>query len=109
MNPTVYPYGAIVRAIATFWASANPSGVAIAPASVFCLLRNPLGSVASYGFGAASALGSPGIVKVATGAYLIDHRASVAGVWNYAWEATLDAGLTARDEFSFVVELNRVV
>ena len=110
-HATVYPYGSIIRAVATFYASANPSGAAIQPASVFLLLRNPLGSIASWGFGAASVAGSPGIVRVATGAYFLDMRASVAGGWHYAWEAPIDAdgALTARDEFAFVVERNRVL
>lgn len=108
---TVYPYGQTVRAVATIWASATPEPLPINPASCIFLARNPLGSVASWGFGVASISGSPGIVKVATGAFILDHLASVQGEWHTVWEAPLDSGLSlwVRQEESFVVAMNRVI
>ena len=105
MPATSYPHGQTVRFVATLYASANPSGIPQNAASVLLIFRNPLGSLASYGLGAASVAGSPGIVKVATGAYVLDFTPSVFGEWRGEWRADLEgnAGLNVRDGFTFRV------
>jgi hypothetical protein len=103
---TSYPHGQSVRFVATFYASANPSGAAINPASVFLTLR-PLNLTASYvlGWGPASVAGSPGVVKVATGAFIVDFSPSVYGEWSGEWRGDVEgnAALNARDPFTFHV------
>lgn len=105
MPATTYPFGQTVRFIGTFWASANPSGAAINPASAYLTFRDPRGSVASYGFGSASVAGSPGLVRMATGAYLLDFSPSVFGEWRGQWHGDVEGNgaFIARDPFTFRV------
>jgi hypothetical protein len=90
-----YDRGDTIRVTGTFVAS----GVGqFDPASVFMLLRNPLGSVATYAYSAS-------VVKAATGAYYVDVVPSCLppnGAWTYRWEGRPDSSAAAGED-SFII------
>lgn len=92
-----YDRGDMIRVAASF----NASGVAVDPASVYMLLRNPLGSVATYGYLTAS------MTKVGTGAYYVDVVPSIVpanGTWTYRWEGRPDVSAAA-GEGAFIIRI----
>lgn len=81
-----YDRGDTVRCAATFVASVAPFQV-FDPASVYVLLRNPLGSIATYGYPAS-------VTKAGVGAYYVDVVPSTnpaKGVWTYRFDSAAGA------------------
>lgn len=89
-----YDRGDTVRCVGTFVSTTAPVQ-AFEPASVWFLVRNPLGSVSTYAYPAS-------VTRVATGAYYVDVVPScnpANGVWKYRF----DSGLGAAGEGAFNV------
>jgi hypothetical protein len=85
--PKIYDSGDLVRIHATFVAS---GGVMVDPATVYMFVRNPQGSVASYGYPAQ-------IQKSGIGGYYLDVLASAPGDFAYRAFGTPSAGLSAAE------------
>lgn len=99
-----YDLGNVPRLTATFLASSAASPMVFEPASVFCIVRNPLGSVATYSYGAAPSGYVASVLRAATGAYYCDVVASLAGAWFYAFATGAVGTGTARAQDTFHVQ-----
>lgn len=102
-----YDRGDTVRLVGTFVAS---GGNVVEPASVYLLIKNPLGSVATYGFGGpASALFGVGtVVRVGSGLYYMDTVPSCNppnGDWPYRFDAGGPLPGAAAGELTFNVRV----
>lgn len=92
-----YDRGDTIRLAGTFAASL---GNVVEPASAYLLVRSPLGSVATYGYGgpASAVLGPATVVRVASGLYYADFVPSCNppnGVWAYRFDSGGGAGAAA--------------
>lgn len=95
--PNNYDRGDTVRLVGTFIGS---GGVIIEPASVYVLVKNNLGSVGTYGYGAPAPSvtvgGVSSVVRVASGLYYMDIVPSADppnGLWTYRFDS--GGGVTA--------------
>jgi hypothetical protein len=79
--------GDMIRIQATFIAS---GGAMSDPASVYMMLRNPKGSVATYGWSAS-------VTRTGVGAFYVDVIASYPGGWAYRWQGQPSAGYAAAE------------
>lgn len=96
-----YDRGDTVRLAGTFVASCNSLVAEVA--SVYLLVRSPLGSVATYGYGgpASAVLGPAAVVRVASGCYYADFVPSCNppdGVWTYRFDSGGGAGAAAGEQ-----------
>lgn len=73
------------------------------PSTILFLVKNPLGTVSTYSYGAAGA----SIVRTGVGAYLRDQTLDVAGSWFYRAQGT--GGVQAADEWSLLVDQSWVL
>lgn len=77
-----YDLNDMARFTATF---VGTDGITVvSPSQVFLLVKNPLGTVATYLSGAAGA----SISILGAGAYARDMSLEIAGDWFYRWQAT---------------------
>ena len=76
----------------------STDGITVAdPSTILCFTKNPLGTVATYQYGAAAA----SIVRLGVGAYFKEFTVDVVGSWFYRWHGT--GGVQDADEWCFVV------
>lgn len=73
------------------------------PSTVLFLVKNPLGTVSTYSYGAAGA----SIVRDGVGAYRRDQTLDVVGSWFYRSQGT--GGVQAADEWSLLVDASFVL
>jgi hypothetical protein len=95
-----YDRGDTIRLAGTFVASANQ---VVEPATVFLFVRNPLGSVGTYGYlSTASAVLGPAVVtRAASGCYYADFVPSCNppnGVWTYRFDTGGGVGAAAGEQ-----------
>ncbi len=67
--------------------------------SIFAMVQNPYGTVATYAFSSGS------IVRSGVGGYWLELTPSMAGNWYYRWEAS--GGVQAAEEWSFIVSQSK--
>lgn len=102
--PNSYDRGDTVHLTGTFVAS----GLVAEPASVYVLIRNPLGSVGTYGYGGpgSAVMGTATVGRVASGCYYLDFVPSTnppKGSWTYRFDSGGGA-LGAAGEQTFFVK-----
>jgi hypothetical protein len=97
---SAYTLGQLVRCQATF---VSTDGVTPAdPSTVMLFVRNGLGSVASYLYGAAGA----SIIRNGAGAYVRDVTVDTDGEWAYHFRGT--GGVQAAEEWGFTGRKSRI-
>jgi hypothetical protein len=73
------------------------------PSSIYCFIRTPYGSVATYGFptlGGTITFGGS-IIRATVGGYFVEFTPSLSGEWFYRWEAS--GGIIAAEEWQMIV------
>lgn len=73
------------------------------PSTVMFLVKNPLGTVATYNFAAAGA----SVIRAGAGAYTKQVVGDVVGSWFYRVHGT--GGVHANEEYSFIVDRSFVL
>lgn len=94
----IYDRGVAVRMVGSFIASSAASPFMVEPASVYCTVENPIGSIATYSYVSGVA---PSVLRTATGAYYSDVVASVPGTWQYAFSDGLRVRAVGRFTIRF--------
>lgn len=96
-----YALNSLFRTVATFVGTDLVTPVA--PSSIYLFVKNPLGTTATYLFGAVGA----SIASIGVGAFARDISLELAGDWIYRWQAT-GVGQSA-EEWKLTVRTSQIL